>query len=123
MRRVRRTLFSAPRRSQTIARVKINARNGADLTFFEVYPTYTAASSRGPARTGEVIGAKWSEISFQTKLGTIPAERMKAGKEHRIPLSRRAVEILEAIRAGSPAADGFVFRATKLRNHCQTWRS
>jgi integrase len=68
-----------------------------------------AASWRGAARTGEVIGAKWSGIGFQDKLWTIPAEWMKAGKEHRVPLSPRAVEILEAIRPGSPAADGFVF--------------
>ena len=48
------------------------------------------------ARTGEVIGAQWPEINLREKLWTIPAERMKAGKEHRVPLSPRAVEILEA---------------------------
>ena len=39
------------------------------------------------ARTGEIIGARWSEIDPQEKLWTVPAERMKAGKEHRVPLS------------------------------------
>jgi integrase len=45
-------------------------------------------------RTGEVIGAKWPEIDLTAKLWTIPADRMKAGKEHRIPLSREAIDIL-----------------------------
>ena len=67
------------------------------------------------ARTGEVIGARWSEINLRTKLWTIPAERMKAGKEHRVPLSPRAVEILEAIRPGPSEADGFVFPGNKAK--------
>jgi integrase len=47
------------------------------------------------ARTGEVIGARWSEI--KSKVWTIPAERMKAHKEHSIPLSVRALEILNGL--------------------------
>lgn len=47
------------------------------------------------ARTGEVLGATWHEIDFEKALWTVPADRMKAGKEHRVPLSPRAVEILE----------------------------
>ena len=46
------------------------------------------------ARTGEVIGAEWSEIDLEAKLWTVPASRMKAGKEHRVPLSDRALEVL-----------------------------
>ena len=46
------------------------------------------------ARTGEVLGAKWTEIDLDEKTWTIPAERMKAHEEHRVPLSRRALEIL-----------------------------
>ena len=49
------------------------------------------------ARTGEVIGAKWSEVDLDANLWTIPAERMKAGKEHRVPLSDRALIMLEAL--------------------------
>ncbi len=41
-------------------------------------------------RTGEVVGARWSEIDLDKKLWVIPPERMKAGKEHRVPLSPRA---------------------------------
>ncbi len=47
------------------------------------------------ARTGEVIAAEWSEVDLAKALWTVPAERMKAGKEHRVPLSPRAVAILE----------------------------
>lgn len=48
------------------------------------------------ARTGEVIGAKWDEVDLEKAIWTIPASRMKAGKEHRVPLSPRAVEILKS---------------------------
>lgn len=48
-------------------------------------------------RSGEVRGAKWSEIDFDEKLWTIPAQRMKAGKEHRVPLSTAALSILASL--------------------------
>jgi integrase len=48
-------------------------------------------------RTSEVIGAEWSEFDLKTKVWTIPANRMKAGKEHRIPLSDRALAIVRDI--------------------------
>ncbi|WP_414644580.1 tyrosine-type recombinase/integrase [Bradyrhizobium sp.] len=47
------------------------------------------------ARTGEVIGATWTEIDLEACLWTVPAERMKAGREHRVPLSDAAVAILQ----------------------------
>ncbi len=50
------------------------------------------------ARTGEVIGADWREIDLANKVWTIPAERMKAGREHRVPLSAPALEILRLLR-------------------------
>jgi integrase len=49
------------------------------------------------ARTGEVIGAEWSEIDWEAKTWTAPASRMKAGKEHRVPLSERALTILREV--------------------------
>lgn len=49
------------------------------------------------ARTGEVRGAKWSEIDMAAKVWTVPADRMKAGKEHRVPLSEAAVSLLESL--------------------------
>ena len=49
------------------------------------------------ARSGEVYGARWSEIDFDAGIWTVPRERMKAGKEHRDPLSKRALEILKTL--------------------------
>jgi integrase len=46
-------------------------------------------------RTGEVLNAKWDEFDIENKVWTIPAERMKAGKVHRVPLNTRAIEIYE----------------------------
>jgi integrase len=46
------------------------------------------------ARTGETIGATWAEIDLDGKVWAVPGERMKAHKDHRVPLSDRAVEIL-----------------------------
>ena len=43
------------------------------------------------ARTGEVIGARWSEIDLTTATWTIPAERIKAARKHRVPLSDQAL--------------------------------
>jgi integrase len=60
-------------------------------------------------RTSEVLGARWEEIDRPTKTWTIPAARIKAGREHRIPLSARCLELLE--RAEAIAHDSpFVFR-------------
>jgi integrase len=50
------------------------------------------------ARTGEVIGAKWDEIDLAGRVWVIPAARMKAGVEHRVPLSGPALEILNGMK-------------------------
>lgn len=63
------------------------------------------------ARTGEVIGAQWNEIDFQSGIWTVPASRMKAKREHRVPLSARAIEILKEMQ--SHGNDGLVFRGRK----------
>ena len=47
------------------------------------------------SRTGEALGARFVEIDLEAKLWTVPAERMKAGKEHRVPLSPRAITIVK----------------------------
>ncbi|MCA3095088.1 MAG: site-specific integrase [Rhodocyclaceae bacterium] len=51
------------------------------------------------ARTGEIIGATWSEIDAAARLWTIPAARMKAGEEHRVPLCPRALQIIDEMRS------------------------
>lgn len=50
------------------------------------------------ARTSEVLGAKWSEIDSKTRIWVIPAERMKARREHRVPLSGPALAVLERMK-------------------------
>ena len=73
------------------------------------------------ARTNEVLGARWEEIDLEEKVWTVPPERMKAGRQHRVPLSDRAVALLKRIlspsddKKTSPSPDGrsFVFLGTK----------
>ena len=59
------------------------------------------------ARTGEVLGALWSEIDMAAKVWTIPAARMKAAHEQRVPLSDQALAILETLSPMRTSA--FVF--------------
>jgi integrase len=51
------------------------------------------------ARTGEVLDARWSEIDMRSEVWTVPAERMKAQRQHRVPLSPEALRLLERARA------------------------
>jgi len=57
------------------------------------------------ARTGETIGATWDEIDFGQNLWIVPAERMKAGREHRVPLGPHLITLLEAL----PRTGDYVF--------------
>ena len=50
------------------------------------------------ARTGEVLGATWDEIDIDKGVWTIPSKRMKAGREHRVPLAKRAMEIVQHVQ-------------------------
>jgi integrase len=63
------------------------------------------------ARTGEVIGATWREIDLTGKLWTVSASRMKAGREHRVPLSGAAMALLATVaklrKMDDPAAPVF----------------
>ena len=68
--------------------VELRERNGAAQAFEFLILT--------AARTDEVLGATWDEFDLDLGLWTVPKERMKGGREHRVPLSERAIEILEA---------------------------
>ncbi len=59
------------------------------------------------ARSGEVLGMQWSELDLDRKIWTVPASRMKAGREHRVPLSSRAIAILRHLEQSK--AGEFVF--------------
>jgi integrase len=65
------------------------------------------------ARTGDTIGAVWDEVNTSDRIWTVPGDRMKAGKEHRVPLSGRALVILrDAESTRTPDAD-YVFPGGK----------
>lgn len=90
-------------------RQKLMARGHMPAMHFEDVPSFVgrlrereAVAARAlefliltAARAGEVFGATWSEIDTTAKLWTIPAERMKARKPHRVPLTARAMAILD----------------------------
>ena len=59
------------------------------------------------ARSGEALGARWEEINLPAKVWTVPANRMKAAREHRVPLSDRAIGIIEELAKGKTS--DFVF--------------
>lgn len=59
------------------------------------------------ARTDETIGARWEEIDFKEKIWTVPASRHKVKKEHRVPLTDAAIEILKAM---APQDSGLIFQ-------------
>jgi integrase len=63
------------------------------------------------ARRGEVLGARWEEFDLERAVWTVPAHRMKAGREHRVPLSARVLAVVKSLRH----ADGgeFVFAGNK----------
>jgi integrase len=75
-------------------------------TFFEYLTRFPSENISAPAlrfliltaaRTGEVIGARWNEFDFKAKIWAVPAARMKAGREHRVPLSDAALAVLEIV--------------------------
>ena len=63
-------------------------------------------------RSGEVGNARWEEIGRDGAVWTIPAERMKNGREQRVPLSDRALEVFDEA-AGLASAVGWVFPAPR----------
>jgi len=91
---------------------KLRCQQGISARALE-FTIYTAA------RSGEALGATWGEIDLDAKLWTIPPEKMKAAKEHRVPLSDVALAVLEVVRPlavmrdGNPALDAPVFPGTR----------
>ena len=85
----------------------LKASNAGDLTKLALELVILAAS-----RSGEVRLANWSEFDLDNAIWTRPASRMKSKKEHRVPLSPRAVEILSAARQFG-TGEGLVFPGTK----------
>ncbi len=74
------------------------------------------------ARSGEVMDMVWSEVDWSNTVWTIPAERMKAGKLHRVPLTKRAMDILHSLAPAQgayppsvPLSERYVFQGQKRR--------
>ena len=65
------------------------------------------------ARTSEVIGASWDEFDLDAGIWTIPEERMKADREHRVPLSKQALTLLDSL----PSKDGWLFPSIRYGQH------
>ena len=87
--------------AHAVARVRAsNAYIGTVLAF--EFLVLTAA------RSGEVRGARWSEIDFDAATWTVPGERSKTGREHRVPLSSRALQVLSTAREYADGS-GLVF--------------
>lgn len=68
------------------------------------------------ARSGEVRGARWEEISIDDGLWVIPAERMKASKEHRVSLSAAAIDVLQSM---IPQESGLIFQGKSKKGEPQ----
>ncbi|MHB1173932.1 MAG: tyrosine-type recombinase/integrase [Sulfuriferula sp.] len=78
-----------------------------DKTFLSAYCLrFTILTA---ARSGETRGALWGEIDLDAKVWTIPASRMKAGKEHRVPLSAEAMEILNTMQQWKQPGNDRIF--------------
>jgi integrase len=75
------------------------------------------------ARTGEAVAAKWDEFDLATKVWTVPSERMKAGKEHRVPLSTRAREILNIMLTAKQNEFVFPGHSVEKNSHMSTGTS
>jgi integrase len=71
------------------------------------------------ARPGEVLGMKWQEVDLAAGVWTVPGERMKSGREHRVPLSSRCIELLAAL----PRTSEYVFpgRRTGVKPYPMTF--
>ncbi len=72
------------------------------------------------ARTGEVVGSRWGEIDMATNVWTVPAERMKAGLAHRVPLCSRSIEILKTMMTGKQNEYVFPGHSIQKNPHLST---
>jgi integrase len=70
------------------------------------------------ARVGEIVGARWDEVDLKEKMWTVPATRMKSHREHKVPLSEPALELLQSLptETGNPFLFLGLFRQALSRN-------
>ena len=91
---------------------KLRGRIGAAMDWAESHGHRSERNPAGKAITAALPAPArtvWEEIDFEARTWTVPAGRMKARKEHRVPLSGRAVEVLREAEAGTGGGSGLVF--------------
>lgn len=114
---------TAVREAKVLPAVKAKARHHEAMPWRDVPAFYAELSERSAVaakalqftiltacRTSEVLEARWDEFDFEGRVWTIPAERMKAGEEHRVPLTDEMMAILEPLNA---MASNYVFEGQK----------
>ncbi len=111
--------------SHLLARKRRDVKHHAALPYAEIPAFLAALATRGSmaarclevtiltaSRTGEVLGATWDEIDLKAAVWTVPARRMKGGKDHRVPLSARVVAILRGL--AEHRESDFVFPSPRI---------
>jgi integrase len=112
--------------NKSLPKARPKAKHHAALPYSEVPAFFETLRSRESvgrlafelliltaSRSGEVRGARWSEIDIEGATWTVPAERMKADKEHLIPLSTAALAVLTKAQHHREASNDFVFPGVK----------
>jgi integrase len=107
-------------------RTKANVKHHAALPFAEIASFMEELRKRPAtaaraleftiltaARTGEVRGMTWAELDFEKKLWTVPASRMKAGKEQQVPMSSTALALVAELKKKSDKPPHFVFKSPR----------
>jgi len=120
--------FEAPLRSISVGLPRVSAKAGhhAALPFADMAAFMARLRSRQSmgrlaleaailtaARSGEVRGMVWSEVDLEGALWTIPATRMKGGRDHVVPLSPAALAVIRRAKAMPTATENLVFPGTK----------
>lgn len=114
---------TAVRDAHVLPKVKSKAKHHAAMHWRDMPAFYSALASHNAmaakalmvtclsvSRTGEVLGMRWEELDFAEQLWTCPAERMKTGVEHRVPLTSEMLAILQPLQA---LGSEFVFEGQK----------
>ncbi len=109
--------------ARVLPKVSIRPKHHKAMSWQQVPSFYSELSNRSAmaakalmftcltgSRTNEVLGMRWPEVDFQNRLWTCPAERMKTGEEHRVPLTDQMIAIIEPLRAMSSE---YVFEGQK----------
>lgn len=114
---------SAMRDAQVLPKVKAKPKHHVAMkwqdvpVFFAELATKKAMSAKAlmmtclsGSRTGEVLGLRWTELHFDDRIWICPAERMKTGEQHRVPLTDEMIALLEPLKS---LGSEYVFKGQK----------